>query len=153
MSILEQIRDKYKSHDEGTDKTDKRINETFNFPGASADKTDKSPSVSSVSPHDRHFEGSSAANVIVDLDREKARRNIEIRDSEREERRQSGLRKLAMVPESNRYVWETYRDIDPEHVVLVVAIRGQGTCELSIPRKHYDGFRLLEILQDREPAD
>ena len=40
-------------------------------------------------------------------------------------------------------------EADPDHVILVFAIRGQGSGELSIPREKYDPYLLLEILDKR----
>ena len=48
-------------------------------------------------------------------------------------------------PLRTQYSWRT-DDEDPEFVVLALAIRDVGTCELSIPHERYDAFELIEIL-------
>jgi hypothetical protein len=45
-----------------------------------------------------------------------------------------------------RYAVLTDTEADPEAVILALAIRGVGTCELRIPRAKYDGFLLLDLI-------
>ena len=68
---------------------------------------------------------------------------------EREDRRQRVLEMLADAPPEASYAYLTDDKSDPEHVILALAIRGVGTCELSIPRDRYDPFLLMEML-DKE---
>jgi hypothetical protein len=53
---------------------------------------------------------------------------------------------LAANP-SARYALVTDTQTDPEDVVVVLAIRGRGTCELHIPRDKYDGLLLLDMIE------
>ena len=46
-----------------------------------------------------------------------------------------------------RYAMETHLDIDPDAVILTLAIRGKGACELRIPKSRYDATVLLEMIQ------
>jgi hypothetical protein len=59
------------------------------------------------------------------------------------------LRVLAMLAErpSIRYAVLTDTQADPEVVIVTLAIRNVGTCELRIPRQKYDGVLLLELVE------
>lgn len=46
-----------------------------------------------------------------------------------------------------RYVMEAHIDADPDAVILTLAIRGKGACELRIPKSRYDAFALLELIE------
>ncbi len=46
-----------------------------------------------------------------------------------------------------RYAMETHTDVEPEAVILTLAIRGKGACELRIPKSRYDAFALLELIE------
>ena len=46
-----------------------------------------------------------------------------------------------------RYALETHIHADPEAVILSVAIRGKGACELRIPKSRYDALALLELIE------
>jgi hypothetical protein len=46
-----------------------------------------------------------------------------------------------------RYAVDTHADVDLEEVILSVAVRGKGTCEVRIPKSRYDGFALLELIE------
>ena len=46
-----------------------------------------------------------------------------------------------------RYAIEPHTEADPEVVILTVAIRGKGACELRIPKSNYDAFALLELVE------
>ncbi len=45
-----------------------------------------------------------------------------------------------------RYAMETHTGADAEAVILTLAIRGKGACELRIPKSRYDAFTLLELI-------
>lgn len=47
---------------------------------------------------------------------------------------------------SLRYAMETDTS-DPDAVILTLAIRGKGACELRIPKSRYDAFALLELIE------
>lgn len=64
---------------------------------------------------------------------------------EAEARRQRLLAMLAEHPEA-RYAVLTDTQIDPEAVLLTLAIRGRATCEFQIPREKWDGVLFLELL-------
>ncbi len=64
----------------------------------------------------------------------------------REQRREKVLRILEENPRIQRaFVTDTMSDRD--NVILTLAIRGAGTCELEIPKRKYDPFIFLEIIQ------
>ena len=46
-----------------------------------------------------------------------------------------------------RYSLETHTDIEPDAVILTLAIRGKAACELRIPKSRYDGIALLELIE------
>ncbi len=46
-----------------------------------------------------------------------------------------------------RYAMKTHTDADPDAVILTLAIRGKGACELRIPKSRYDAFALLELIE------
>ena len=45
------------------------------------------------------------------------------------------------------YAVTTHAHIDPEDVILSLAIRGKGACELRVPRSRYDALALLELIE------
>jgi hypothetical protein len=121
MSALDRVRAKYKSAIRGTD------------------RTDKSPSVSSVGPQNEQIE--SNGSTLIALDPAVTRRAME----RIERRRAALLARLEANPDTPR-VWLTDDKGDREYVILAIAIRDVGTCELSIPRDRYDPFKVLEII-------
>lgn len=46
-----------------------------------------------------------------------------------------------------RYAIETHTEADPEAVILTLAIRGKGACELRIPKSRYDAFAMLTLIK------
>jgi len=46
-----------------------------------------------------------------------------------------------------RYVMETHDEVEPDAVILTLAIRGKAACELRIPKSRYDGFALMELIE------
>ena len=48
---------------------------------------------------------------------------------------------------SLRYAIETHEDVELEALILTVAIRGKGACELRVPRSRYDAFALIELIE------
>ncbi len=46
-----------------------------------------------------------------------------------------------------RYAVEVHDGIEPEAVILTVAIRGKAACELRIPKSRYDAFALMELIE------
>lgn len=67
-------------------------------------------------------------------------------DPTAEARRQRVLAMLAARP-GVRYTMLTDIEADPEAVILILAIRGVGTCELRIPRDRYDPWLLLDLVE------
>jgi hypothetical protein len=67
-------------------------------------------------------------------------------DRGQESRRQRVLAMLTDHPEA-RYAVLTHDPGKPEPVILTLAIRGQATCELRIPRDRYDPFLLLDLIE------
>ena len=53
---------------------------------------------------------------------------------------------LALNP-TLRYAVDTHTDIDPDDVIVTLAIRGKGVCEVLIPKSRYDAFALLELIE------
>ncbi len=49
-------------------------------------------------------------------------------------------------PETRR-AFLTDCESDPNHVIVALAIRGIGTCEILIPRDKYDPFAVLEAIE------
>jgi hypothetical protein len=64
----------------------------------------------------------------------------------REERRRAILEKLSAAPQGVRYALLTDDHAHTDYIVLSLAVRDIGTCELSIPRECYNPVRLLEIV-------
>lgn len=46
-----------------------------------------------------------------------------------------------------RYAMEAHDGIEPEAVILSLAIRDKAACELRIPKSRYDAFALLELIE------
>lgn len=67
-------------------------------------------------------------------------------DHAAEARRERVLAMLEAHPGA-RYAFLTDTRADPEVVIVALAIRGQVTCELRIPRKKWDGVLFLEFLE------
>jgi hypothetical protein len=42
---------------------------------------------------------------------------------------------------------DAHTDIDPDDVIVTLAIRGKGVCEVRIPKSRYDAFRLMEAIE------
>lgn len=45
------------------------------------------------------------------------------------------------------YAMTAHDDIEPEAVILTLAIRDKAACELRIPKSRYDAFALLELIE------
>ncbi len=61
-------------------------------------------------------------------------------------RRQRVLAKLKAEPDKQRAaIFDP--DADQDFVICTMAIRNIGTCELRIPRDHYDPFLILEAME------
>jgi hypothetical protein len=69
-----------------------------------------------------------------------------IRDSMAERQRRRLLAMLAENP-ARRYSFLTDTQTDPEAVLLDLAIRDVGTCQLRIPKAKYDGVLLLDLIE------
>ncbi|MBS0424651.1 MAG: hypothetical protein JSR71_09575 [Proteobacteria bacterium] len=67
-------------------------------------------------------------------------------DAKCEERRQKVLKMLEERPEIQR-AFLTDTESDRHNVILTLAIRNAGTCEMLIPKHKYDPFVMLEIIQ------
>ena len=103
-------------------------------------KPTKAPSVSSVSAPSRHFSEIETANDAID------RAPDTLPDPAAEARRQRVLEMLAQRP-GIRYAAVTDTGAEADAVILALAIRGAGTCELRIPRDRYDPFLLLDLIE------
>lgn len=69
-----------------------------------------------------------------------------LQDRQREARRQKALALLDEQPETMRGIYPDTQS-DRDNVILAVAIRGVGTCELAIPRAKYDPWLLLGMIE------
>ncbi len=67
-------------------------------------------------------------------------------DAPGESRRQ---RVLAMLKESPGITYAITSDTEAEQdaVIITLAIRDKGTCELRIPKERYDGLAILQIIE------
>ncbi len=63
-----------------------------------------------------------------------------------EKRRQKVLAMLAENPAAQR-TFLTDSETDPNNVIVALAIRHVGTCEMTIPRDRYDPFQMLTIFE------
>ncbi|SEP71684.1 hypothetical protein [Nitrosomonas ureae] len=68
-----------------------------------------------------------------------------IAELKREERRLKVLAMLTDNPETQRAFF-TDMDIDPDNVILTIAIRDQYSFEMAIPKAKYDPFPILDLI-------
>lgn len=136
MSVLDRVREKYGSPREG------------------ADKSDKSPSVSFVSPKDRDSESfpqanapTSAMGFVLDFDREKARRDAQRRAEAKRKRLKPVLKMMAEDDETRDFCLVTDDQSDPNYVFLSFVIRGKASGEMTVLQEEYDGLKLLAVLE------
>jgi len=69
-----------------------------------------------------------------------------------EKRRKQILQMMAEDDKCKKYYWLTDTEADPRFVILALAIRDVGTCELNIPRAKYDPFLLVKTLDQTNEA-
>lgn len=69
-----------------------------------------------------------------------------IQELKREQRRERVLQMLEDNPAIKR-AFVTDCEADPDHVILALAIRHVGSCEMTIPRPKYDAFAVLEVIK------
>ncbi|MBL8499650.1 MAG: hypothetical protein JNL77_03540 [Nitrosomonas sp.] len=69
-----------------------------------------------------------------------------IEELKREQRREKVLRMLAENPGTQR-AFVTDTESDPDNVIITLAIRDQASFEMLIPRRKYDPFMLLELIE------
>ncbi len=69
-----------------------------------------------------------------------------------EKRRKQVLQMMDGDTQRKKYYWLTDTDSDPRFVILAMAIRDVGTCELKIPRANYDPFLLVKALDQTNEA-
>ncbi|MXS83691.1 hypothetical protein [Nitrosomonas oligotropha] len=67
-------------------------------------------------------------------------------DAESEERRKKVLKMLEDRPEIQR-AFVTDTETDSKYVIVTIAIRGQYSFDMQIPKDRYDPFLLLEIIE------
>ena len=70
----------------------------------------------------------------------------------REQRREKVLAMLADKPESQRAII-TDLDSDPDNAILTIAVRDVATCEMTIPKRMYDGLALLEMIHTMDDIE
>ena len=85
------------------------------------------------------------------LRREK-RQLMAVLSSAVEKRRKQVLQMMDGDTQHKKYYWLTDTDADPRFVILAMAIRDVGTCELKIPRAKYDPFLLAKALEQTNEA-
>ena len=69
-----------------------------------------------------------------------------IEELKREQRREKVVGMLANNPTIQR-AFVTDTESDPDNVILTMAIRDAGTCEILIPQGKYDPFAVLEVIE------
>ena len=69
---------------------------------------------------------------------------------EREDRRRRVLEILADTSSEVRYAYLTDDKSHPDYVILALAIRDVGTCEMRIRKDRYDPFLLMEMLETEQ---
>ncbi len=69
-----------------------------------------------------------------------------------EKRRKQVLQMMDGDTQRKKHYWLTDTDADPRFVILAMAIRDVGTCELKIPRAKYDPFLLAKALEQTNEA-
>jgi hypothetical protein len=72
--------------------------------------------------------------------------NDSIKPTPSDERTSKMIAKLGGDP-GLIYAMETHFNIYHEVVILTLAIRGKGACELRIPQSRYDGCALFELFE------
>ena len=45
-----------------------------------------------------------------------------------------------------QYAIKSHQGIQPDTVILALAIKGKGACEIRIPEARYDGIQLLKLI-------
>jgi hypothetical protein len=101
-------------------------------------KLTEGPSVGFVGAKDSHF---------PEIEDHEQRPNADtLPDPAAELRRQRVIAMLVEKP-SVRYAVLVEEGVDPDAVILTLAIRGVATCELRIPRQKYDPYLLLQLIE------
>ena len=129
MSYLERLRKMSpKNAISGTDKTDKThlvslvssdIEEKRTISTEAVAPNEVIPTADQAAPEEPREDAERIAEVVATLDADPARR-------------------LAL---------KTHTDVDPDDVIVTLAIRGKGACEICIPKSRYDAFRLWEAVE------
>lgn len=83
---------------------------------------------------------------LDELRRHRAELRRELRARAAAARRRRVLELLDAAPASTRYAYLTDDSADEHYVIIALAIRDVGSCELWIDRDRYDGFELLELI-------
>lgn len=74
------------------------------------------------------------------------KKSVDIEETQREQRREKVLAILAANPNTQR-AFITDPKTDTDNVIVTIAIRGQYTFEMIIPREKYDAFLLMELIE------
>jgi hypothetical protein len=69
-------------------------------------------------------------------------------DPAAEGRRQEVLAMLVKEP-NIQYAITSNDESESDAMIVTLAIRGKGTCELRIPKDRYDGLALLQLVDER----
>ena len=99
-----------------------------------------------VKAEGQYLELSPAEKVTDDLIQRLRKHKLEIlKELQAESRRQKVLTMLEENPDTQRaYITDT--NIDPNNVILSIAIREVATFEMLISKDRYDPFLLLELI-------
>ena len=120
---------------------EKLINQT-STPATSATSATQEPKSSKSSESSR--------GAVFNFDSDRTARAIQRRKEARQERLKPALGLMKKYPGRRYYMAST---TDCGHYVIVsLIIAGEASCELSIPKEEYDGFKLLEILDNLRPG-
>lgn len=85
--------------------------------------------------------------VIIDFDREKARKDANRRTEERRKRLEPVLKLMTEDDETRDFCLVTDDQSDPNYVFLSFVIRGKASGEMTILQEEYDGLKLLAVLE------
>ena len=122
MSALDRVRAKFKKPTQGTDRTARRASEVINLPIQATAKTDRRPFVGSVGA---------------------SHRQINYYDDQLTPVQESARRELLALLDADPAVQRAFCNrFENGALIVTLAIRGIGTCELLIPAERFDAREL-----------
>lgn len=141
MSALDRVRDRYRTSAEP-------VRENSNALDSEPAESAKSPSGGFGRSQDKQSGIHAPAETAIS-DPTGVRR---IANRRSDARRAKLLAMMAEAPESRTHFYLTDDKADPDFVILALAIRHVGTCELSIPRERYDAFGLISTIEGAQSS-